>query len=200
MNRGNSAVLQRESTAPSPSLPASHRRSGPAAPSPRRPVLLDSADGDVENTVVLDESTWQRARDASRKPGPAFWTAHCGGAPLSSHAVWGSGDRTVWPCPRHSNPSAARWAREWPVAAVEQAFGPGVRALSLESPSGTWALRADSAQGSVAFSFDAAHPRLAPILGWNALPSPADRVSRTPSGYRVDGAGSGHRVGLCLGD
>ena len=48
---------------------------------------------------------------AARQPGPARWTSHCGGEPLSPHAVWGGGDRRVFPCTRHGAADRAPWTR-----------------------------------------------------------------------------------------
>ena len=42
------------------------------------------------------------------------------------------------------------------------------------------------AAGVSAFSYDEAHRRLAATLGWAAMPSPADTVTRTPAGYRAE--------------
>ena len=51
----------------------------------------------------------------------------------------------------------------------------------------------------VSVLYDDAHRALAAVLGWGALPSPPDRVTRTATGFRAEGVGAGHRVGLCLG-
>jgi len=47
--------------------------------------------------------------------------------------------------------------------------------------------------------YDDLHRRLAPFLGWDALPSPPDSFERVSGGWRARGRGRGHRVGLCLG-
>jgi hypothetical protein len=144
----------------------------------------------------IEGGTWQRILEAARNPGPRAWTAHCGGAPLSPHYVWGNGDHTVAACPRHGAGSAARWVRTWSDAVVEKAFGAPAGELSLVEVDGVWTLRA----GGRDLRFDEAHRAVATVLGWDALPSPASRVRRVASGWEIEGVGSGHRVGLCLGD
>ncbi|HEX9081678.1 MAG TPA: hypothetical protein VF768_05320 [Holophagaceae bacterium] len=146
------------------------------------------------------DSAWTRVLAAARLGGPAYWTAHCGGEPLSPHALWGSGDRTVTPCPRHGLTEAAPWRRLWPATALDRAFGAPVRALSVAWPHGTWTLVVRTAQGSRNLRYDDAHRLLAGVLGWDALPSPADAIRATEGGFEATGRGSGHRVGLCLGD
>jgi hypothetical protein len=81
---------------------------------------------------------------------------------------------------------------------VELAFGPGVRSIGIADQDGAWRLEVEAAEGRLRLSYDDAHRRLAAALGWAALPSPADTVTRTARGYRAEGVGLGHRVGLCL--
>jgi hypothetical protein len=82
---------------------------------------------------------------------------------------------------------------------VERAFGSRVNALRVGESAGRWELVAQTANGALRLSWDEAHARLASVLGWGALPSPADRVERDGAGFRAEGRGLGHRVGLCLG-
>jgi len=148
---------------------------------------------------LLDDPAWSRASAAAREPGPAFWTGHCGGAPLSPHAVWGNGDRRVVSCPRHSGASRP-WSRVWSEAEVAAAFGGAVDDLSVEWPDGVWTLEVRAGGSARPWRYDGAHRALAAALGWGALPSPATRVVRTNGGWRAEGFGLGHRVGLCLAD
>jgi hypothetical protein len=143
---------------------------------------------------------WASVLEAARQPGPAFWTAHCGGEPLSPHAVWGSDDRTVTPCPRHGPADAASWRRTWSTKALAAAFGGKVEDLKVEWRNGTWVLIVWTPQGRRVLRYDDAHRALATVLGWDALPSPADNLTHVTDGYEATGRGSGHRVGLCLGD
>jgi hypothetical protein len=154
--------------------------------------------GDLDE-LGIDAATWARIESESRAPGPRYWTAHCGGRPLSPHAVWGGADRSSLACPTHRSGSGA-WSRFWPDEALARAFGSPVKTVAVEAIDGVWRLRLQAAAApAVLHSYDRAHRMIAGALGWNALPSPADQVAREPGGFRVKGVGSGHRVGLCLG-
>ena len=72
--------------------------------------------------------------------------------------------------------------------------------LAIQHPDGVWTLVIRTVQGIRELRFDEAHRVLARILGWDALPSPADVILPLPSGFQVEGVGKGHRVGLCLAD
>lgn len=147
----------------------------------------------------LSAAAWERIQALANHSGPAFWTGHCGGAPLTTHRVWGWGGTAAPPCPRHGGPTAA-WTRTWRWAEVERAFGPEVEAIALAPAAGVWGLIVTSRGVAKTYGYDEAHRRLAPILGWDALPSPADRLDLLPGAVRVQGVGQGHRVGLCLGN
>jgi len=145
----------------------------------------------------LGAAEWERMQVLAKTPGPVQWTGHCGGMPLSPQRVWGWGDATAAPCPRHAGTSSP-WLRTWPRKALERAFGAGVEAVSLE-PGGVWRLHIQRMGTRTSYGFDEAHRRIAAVLGWDALPSPADRVDLDGEGLRLMGVGQGHRVGLCLG-
>jgi hypothetical protein len=146
----------------------------------------------------LSGEDWERVEALARSPGPALWTAHCGGGPLSTRRVWGWGEGTAAPCPRHAVPSAA-WTRTWRWRDLEKAFGSGIEAVVLAPESRTWGLTVTGKDGRRTYGYDEAHRRLAAVLGWDALPSPADQVELAGEDVRVQGRGLGHRVGLCLG-
>ncbi len=148
----------------------------------------------------FDDAAWARVLQAAREPGPHQWTAHCGGEPLPPHAVWGNGDTTVTPCPRHDALHSDPWTRTWSAAALEKAFGAPVQKLGVTLERGVWTLRVRTPAGTRAYRYDDAHRALARVLGWDALPSPADRVEESSNGFTATGRGSGHRVGLCLGE
>ncbi len=164
----------------------------------RKAVVLEAPAGAPD--AVSDDAQWNRIVQASRRAGPALWTSHCGGRPLSAQSIWGAGDDNAAACPRHGPGETRPWVRSWPLAAVEQAFGASIRTLSVKGEAGTWELHALGADGSRSWRYDEAHRRLARILGWGALPSPADRIEAVPDGFRAEGVGLGHRVGLCLSD
>ncbi|MFN7952470.1 MAG: hypothetical protein U0610_12160 [bacterium] len=167
---------------------------------PRHPVAIEGRRRDDPTRLALvTPAEWERAKALAREDGPAVWTAHCGGMPLSPHAVWGNGDRRVWVCPRHGTTPTDPWSRTWSNEALARAFGGRVVEMALEEPDGVWTLRVRVAGGaSRALRYDEAHRELAAALGWDALPSPATRIAPSASGFRAEGFGHGHRVGLCL--
>jgi hypothetical protein len=173
---------------------------GPVArwTAPERAVLLSNPRSAPEPDDSLAPAFFARIVAEAARPGPRQWSSDCGGAPLSAHEVWGNGDRQVWSCVHHSS-AGPRWERTWPEAAVARAFGGPVRDLVVRRKDDVWVLEVDTAKGRPAIRYDDAHRRLAAELGWGALPSPAERVTRSAGGWRAVGVGLGHRVGLCLG-
>ncbi len=168
-----------------------------SAPGRARVVHLRDGRGDAP---LLDADLRAAIRAESKQPGPAFWTSHCGGRPLSARFLWGAGDAGTTLCPRHDVSSVRGWTRTWSIADAEAAFGPELRDLRVVSDDGVWKLRARTAAGDKDWLYDDAHRRLARVLGWGALPSPADAVNREADSFQVRGRGLGHRVGLCLAD
>jgi hypothetical protein len=163
-------------------------------PSPRQPVVEDAA------VRPVDDEEWARMVEAARQPGPVYWTSHCGGSPLSEYAVWGRGDHQAPACPVHGGAPAHPWTRFWPDGALERAFGGRVTRAEVTLEGGVHRLVIESGGTTRRLLYDEAHRALASVLGWDALPSPPDRVTRAGAGFRAEGVGSGHRVGLCLGD
>lgn len=169
----------------------------------------EAATTDATVAPALSDDEWSRALATARDQpsGVDQWTADCGGDPVSPHFIWGGGDRRVTACPRHPKGSGRSWRREWLAADIDAVFGAPVRALDVTVVDGQWFLRVradprspgDGAPSTVSLPFDDAHRRLAARLGWDAMPAPAARVMRTPTGFVAAGVGSGHRVGLCLG-
>lgn len=160
-------------------------------------TLLESSEA---VTWGYADAAWMRVLETAHQPGPAFWTAHCGGEPLSPHAIWEQGDMTVTPCPRHGPSEAALWHRTWSAEALAKVFGGRVEDLEIRWTNGSWRLIVRTSRSNRTLSYDEAHRMLATVLGWDALPSPADKLTCVSSGYEAIGRGSGHRVGLCLGD
>ncbi len=167
----------------------------------------DAARNETEIAKDLTDEEWSRAvNEARAEPrGPDLWTADCGGDPVSPHFIWGGGDRRVVACPRHPLGSGRVWRREWPEADLIAVFGSKPQAIDVTTIDGQWMLKmklaSPSAGGSpvtIALTYDEAHRRLAQRLGWDAMPAPAARVSRTGGGFVAEGVGFGHRAGLCL--
>lgn len=161
-------------------------------PSPRRAIAEDEAVRPVE------DAEWARMVEASRRPGPMHWTTHCGGRPLSAYAVWGSGDRTAASCPLHAAGTARPWTRSWGDDALARAFDGRVTRIEVAPEDGVFRLLVETPAATRRLLYDDAHRALAAVLGWDALPSLPDRVTRTTAGFRAEGVGAGHRVGLCL--
>lgn len=149
--------------------------------------------------VGLPDGAWERVEALAKVPGPAFWTANCGGQSLSTQRVWGWGDATSLPCPRHTAPSAP-WRRIWSWRDLEKAFGTNITAISLVPEPGVWGLVVTRNGVAKTYRYDDAHRRMAAVKGWDVLPSPADWVELAEEGLRLQGRGQGHRVGLCLGE
>ena len=161
-------------------------------PSPHRAVMLDRAPRPV------DDEEWARMVGAARRPGPVYWTSHCGGHPLSEYAVWGRGDRQAPACPLHAGAPARPWTRFWSDEALARALGARVDRAFVSVEDTVQGLTVESGGRTRRLLYDEAHRALASVLGWDALPSPPDRIVRAPGGFRAFGVGAGHRVGLCL--
>jgi hypothetical protein len=148
---------------------------------------------------LIDDEIWREISIRAKSPGPSLWTSHCGGKPLSPLAIWGSSSAEVVACPRHTQPTR-HWERAWDMGKLEKQIGEQIVSAQIVWPKGQWTLRLQTLSCDRDFNYDAAHRLLAPIAGWNALPSPADSVWLTDNKIHANGRGLGHRVGLCLGD
>lgn len=169
--------------------------------SPVRPVVLAGERAEPGAAAeTLASEMWERIQAAARQPGPSQWTAHCGGDSLSAYAVWGTGEREAARCPRHGQAPSAPWTRSWRDADLTRAFGAPVTAMAVADRDGVRTLRLEQGGATRELRYDEAHRRLAEALGWDALPSPARSIRRVAGGFEAEGVGSGHRVGLCLGD
>lgn len=170
-----------------------------AGPSPPRPPLSDEE--------------WLAAVERSRGPGPSLWTGHCGGAPLSERAVWGSGAVEAEPCPRHPGSRAApgapgappeapdaEWERTLDRSLLARSFGEEVLGMEAIESDGVRRSRVTLASGAVDLLYDELHARIARQGSWDLVPSPPDRFVRVRAGFLVSGRGRGHRVGLCLAE
>ena len=171
----------------------------------RRPM---TAINDNVAAPELTDTEWSKTLDSAREQtrGPDSWTADCGGDPVSAHFVWGGGDTRVIACSRHRRGVGQVWRREWPAANLASVFGVTPERMDVALVNGQWTLKVRIAAsnsnpptaGPMALTYDEAHRRLATSMGWDALPAPAARITRTPRGFVAEGVGFGHRSGLCL--
>ena len=173
-------------------------------------IRPDRAIQESVSAAPLTDGEWSQAvsRARGQPAGPALWTADCGGDPVSPHFIWGGGDRRVVSCARHPKGSGRVWRREWKAADVAKVFGVQPSAIDVVVVDGQWFLNvtakaasddtARSNRSALSLTYDDAHRRLAAQLGWDALPAPATRVTRTAGGFIAEGVGFGHRTGLCL--
>ncbi|MBP6702323.1 MAG: hypothetical protein KA385_02395 [Vicinamibacteria bacterium] len=165
-------------------------------------IRPDAARNEKEAAAGLTDAEWTRAVAAARSEprGVAQWTADCGGDPVAPHFVWGGGDRRVNACTRHPRGRGRTWKRTWPVADLSAIFGAEPLSMEVVTLDGQWFLRVKLTGRSATadFNYDDAHRRLAARLGWDSMPAPASRVTRTAAGFTAEGVGFGHRVGLCL--
>jgi len=143
----------------------------------------------------LSDPDWSAICAAARAPGPSQWTSDDGGRPLSAREVWGLPDSGLALAQRAPT---RPWTRTWSAAQLEQAFSAPVDGLEVGREEGVWVLRVRTGPVSRSYRYDQAHRLLAKVLGWGALPSPADAVEPVPGGFRAAGVGLGHRVGLSL--
>lgn len=138
-------------------------------------------------------------------PAFVFYSAHNGGTPALASEVWpGATDyapgEATDAC--HDEPG---WSRTIPTADLERALratglAGRLRELTIvdRTPSGrAGRMRAD---GFTPNTLSAHEFRMAVgrTLGWQLVRSTAFSVTKTDAGYRFDGVGYGHGVGLCV--
>ena len=173
-----------------------------AWPTPRRAVASSGPPLPLpfEPPTVVDDATWEASLAEADRPGPAFWTGHCGGEALSEREVWGRGSSERSRCARHAAGQTAAWHRSFTPALLEKALQRKVVSVEAVEVGGTRKTRVTSAGGASDFLWDDLHRRLAAVAGWDALPSPPDAWHADASGWTATGRGLGHRVGTCLAD
>lgn len=137
-----------------------------------------------------------------------YYTASCGGRTERPSAVWpGSEDPEYLPSRRdRACGGEPRWAAEIPVQDLERALlaagfrGARLRGLDVagRTSSGRVArVRLDGMSPDVVSGQDL-RMMVGRVLGWHLLKSTDFDVRRTGGGYRFDGGGFGHGVGLCV--
>jgi SpoIID/LytB domain protein len=137
-----------------------------------------------------------------------YYTASCGGQSERPGQVWkGAADMPY--LPSHSEDecrAASRWTSEIAAAGLVRALrvagmkGQEIRNLWVRSRSATGRAARIAVTGFEPAEIDGEAFRLAVgrTLGWHLLKSTDFNVTRTASGYRFDGHGAGHGVGLCV--
>jgi SpoIID/LytB domain protein len=144
----------------------------------------------------------------SGQPAEVFYTASCGGRTERPSEVW---PRAVDPpyLPSRSDRACGgepRWAAEIPVQDLERTLagagyrGGRLRGLEVGARSASGRATVVKLEGLVPATISGQDFRMivGRALGWHLLKSTAFEVRRTGTGYRFDGRGFGHGVGLCV--
>lgn len=140
-------------------------------------------------------------------PAPVFYTASCGGHSEVPSAVWPGADDP--PFLRVRRDRACRgepvWSSEIPAADLERVlhaagFRGSLRDLEIVERTASGRAGLLRLDGMIPDTIPGSRFRLAVgrALGWQLVKSAAFRVRRTGRGYRFDGHGFGHGVGLCV--
>ena len=139
---------------------------------------------------------------------PVFYTASCGGRTERPSSVWpGAEDPPHLPSKRdRACGGEPRWAAEIPVQDLERTLtaagyrGSRLRGFTVDgrSPSGRVARIQLDGMTPDAISGQDLRMVVGRTLGWHLLKSTDFTVRRTGGGYRFDGQGFGHGVGLCV--
>lgn len=143
------------------------------------------------------------------RPLRALYSAQCGGWLEAAGAVWPGSAPQVPPAPARRDPAAVAeptWIAELPAGAIEHALrAAGFRGARLESldvisrtPSGRVARMGLSGFAPAITSGEGFRLAIGRALGWQHVKSTHFTVTRTAAGYRFDGRGRGHGVGMCL--
>ena len=141
-------------------------------------------------------------------PASVFYTASCGGRTERPSAVWpGAEDPSYLPSKSdRACDGEPRWAAEIPVQDLERTLtaagyrGSQLRDLEVDgrSPSGRVARVHLDGMTPDAISGQDLRMVVGRALGWHLLKSTDFTVRRTGGGYRFDGKGFGHGVGMCV--
>ena len=145
---------------------------------------------------------------ANGTPASVFHSASCGGRTERPSAVWpGAEDPSYLPSKAdRACGGEPRWAAEIPVQDLERALtaagyrGSRLRDLDVEGRSASGRVARVSLEGMTPDAISGQDLRMVVgrTLGWHLLKSADFTVRRTGAGYRFDGKGFGHGVGLCV--
>lgn len=185
-----------------------------------RRLNRSSADWDVESTIAdqvfdlrksraiedlppnlikaVEETAGQLLVDDRGQIQQAYFHSDCGGQTERAFFAWGVKDGTQsvrdLSCP---TTPAGRWRLELTREELSLALGYPVEGLRLisQSPAGrvTRLMVKKPAGESVLLGGE----RLRQLVGFERLKSTRFKVQATPSGYRFEGLGFGHGVGMC---
>ena len=141
-------------------------------------------------------------------PASIYFSASCGGRTERPSAVWpGAVDPPFLPSRRdRACGGEPRWAAEIPVQDLERAlraagFGRGrLRRLAVDGRSASGRVLRLRLEGLVPDRITGQDFRMAigRTLGWQLVKSTAFDLRRTGNGYRLEGRGFGHGVGMCV--
>jgi SpoIID/LytB domain protein len=137
-----------------------------------------------------------------------YYTASCGGQTERPSQVWRGAPDPPYLISRSEDEcrSSTRWSSEIAAANLGRALrtagmkGQEIRNLWVRSRSATGRAARIAVAGFDPQEIDGEAFRLAVgrTLGWQLLKSTAFNVTRTAAGYRFDGYGAGHGVGMCV--
>ena len=141
-------------------------------------------------------------------PASVFYTASCGGRTERPSAVWPGADDPGY-LPSKSDRACGgepRWAAEIPVQDLERTLtaagyrGSRLRDLEVDGRSASGRVARVHLDGMTPDAISGQDLRMVVgrALGWHLLKSTDFTVRRTSGGYRFDGKGFGHGVGMCV--
>ena len=141
-------------------------------------------------------------------PASVFYNASCGGRTERPSAVWPGADDPEY-LPSKSDRACdgePRWAAEIPVQDLERTLtaagyrGSRLRGLEVDGRSASGRVARVHLDGMTPDAISGQDLRMivGRALGWHLLKSTDFTVRRTGGGYRFDGKGFGHGVGLCV--
>ena len=141
-------------------------------------------------------------------PAQVFYTASCGGMTERAADVWPGATDLPYLRPRRDRAcnGEPKWASEIPASDLDRVLhaagykGGPLRDLKREGRTASGRVYSLRIPGLVPEQITAQDFRtiVGRSLGWNLIKSTAFTVKRTGTGFRFDGQGFGHGVGLCV--